>query len=67
MPDPTPEALKMNAIVNKALKAATEAFNQVLVANGLVALDGEYEVEAKLSFHKRVEPAAPSAETGGLF
>ena len=67
MSDPSPEALKMNAIVTEALKAAQEAFNQVLVARGLVAIGGEYDIEANLSFKLREKPPAPADEAGRLF
>lgn len=61
MPDPdstpSPEALKLTAIVQKALKAATEAFDAVLIEHGVAALDDSYEISAQLSFKKREAPA----------
>lgn len=54
-PQPSPEAVRVNAIIQRALKAAQDSFNAVLIASGVVALDGEYDVEAQLTFRQRLQ------------
>jgi len=52
---PSPEALRMNAIVKRALEGAVEAFNIGLIEGGLAPLDDSYELVAQLEFRRRIE------------
>lgn len=55
-PSPSPQALRLNAIITRALRAAQAAFNEVLLSDGVAALDDSYQLEVSLKFTQRVEP-----------
>lgn len=60
-PMQSPEALRVNAIIKRALEGAVASFNAVLIESGIAPLDGSYELVANLQFRRVLTPEEAAA------